>query len=110
MSFRDLLHTWESSERVETTDAEYCVRLSLDDAARLHALADLYPGGSMEQIITDLMSHALSEVVEAMPYEPGERVIRDDEFGDPVYEDRGLTPRFIELTRHHRERLAREQD
>ena len=34
-----------------------------------------------------------------MPYEPGPKVISRDDQGDPVYEDAGLTPRFIELTR-----------
>lgn len=29
-----------------------------------------------------------------MPCVPGERIIARDEFGDPVYEDVGFTPRF----------------
>ena len=31
------------------------MRLSLDDAARLHALAELFPGQSIEEIVTDLL-------------------------------------------------------
>jgi hypothetical protein len=34
-----------------------------------------------------------------MPYEPGPKVISRDDHGDPVYEDVGLSPRFVELTR-----------
>jgi hypothetical protein len=35
----------------------------------------------------------------------GKRVIASDEQGDPVYEDIGPTPRFMELARAHRRRL-----
>jgi hypothetical protein len=41
-----------------------------------------------------------------MPYEPGTRVISTDEQGDPVFEDTGPTPRFMELSRKHRRSLA----
>jgi hypothetical protein len=34
-----------------------------------------------------------------MPYEAGPKVISRDDHGDPVYEDVGLTPRFVELAR-----------
>ena len=62
----------------------------MDDAARLHALAELFPGRTREQIITDLLGAALQEVAAAMPYVPGKKVISTDEQGDPVYEDAGL--------------------
>ena len=41
-----------------------------------------------------------------MPYVAGKRVISTDEQGDPIYEDVGPTPRFMQLTREHRARLA----
>ncbi len=84
----------------------YPVRLPLDDAARLHALAELFPGRSVELIITDLVHAALDEIVAAMPYEPGPKVISRDDQGDPVFEDKGLTPRFEELTRQYRKSLT----
>ena len=40
-----------------------------------------------------------------MPYIAGKRVISTDEQGDPLYEDVGPTPRFMELARKHRRRL-----
>jgi hypothetical protein len=40
-----------------------------------------------------------------MPYVPGERVISTDEQGDPIYEDVGPTPRFMQLAREHRRDL-----
>ena len=66
----------------------------------------MYPGRTREEIITDLLSVALQELQAAMPYVRGDRVISTDEQGDPVYEDAGQTPRFIELSRRHRKQLS----
>jgi hypothetical protein len=106
VTFRTLLDNWEQKGTPVLTASEYPVRLPLEDAARLHALADMYPGHSCEAILTDLLSVALRELEAAMPYVRGAKVISHDDQGDPVYEDAGPTPRFIELTRKHRKRLA----
>ena len=105
MKFKDLLEDWSESASSPRTAASYAVHLPLDDAARLHALAEIFPGRTREQIVTELLSLALQELAAAIPYVPGGRVISTDEQGDPVYEDAGLTPRLVELTRKHRLRL-----
>ena len=106
MSFRSLLDRWQQRATPTLTAAEYAVRLPLDDAARLHALAELFPAFTREQIVSDLLAAALTELAASMPYVRGNKVISKDEQGDPVYEDAGYTPRFIELTRKHRRKLA----
>ena len=106
MTFKALLDTWSAQQSSAMTSKDYAVRLTVDDAARLHALAELFDGIDEERIITDLLSAALDEIQAAIPYEAGDKVIREDEFGDPVYEDTGLTPRFLELVRQHKESLA----
>lgn len=105
MPFRALLDTWSGKREIALTEERYAVQLSLDDAARLTALAELFPGNSPENLITDLLAEALDQIEAAMPYVPGEQVIREDEFGDPIYEDVGLTPRFLELVKAHRRQL-----
>ena len=75
-------------------------------AAQLAALADMFPGRAPEQLISELLAVALKELAAAMPYVAGKRVISTDEHGDPVYEDVGPTPRFIELARLHRRALT----
>ena len=105
MSFKELLDSWRQSAAAPRTVATYAVRLPVDDAAQLAALAEMFPGRSMEQLITELLGVALKELVAAMPYVAGGRVISTDEHGDPVYEDAGPTPRFMELTRLHRRTL-----
>jgi hypothetical protein len=105
VKFKALLERWKKDTPPATTVQEYAVRLSLDDAARLHALAALFPGQRPEELITDLLHAALDETAAAMPYEPGPKILSQDDHGDPVYEDAGLTPRFVELTREFRKRL-----
>lgn len=106
MSLKDLLIAWEHTPKVRKTAEKYALRLPLEDAARVEALDEMYPGISREQILTELLSAALDELAESMPYVRGERIIQEDEFGDPVYEDVGQTPRFIKLTRKHLARLS----
>ncbi len=105
VGFRELLESWRETAAEQRTATEYAVRLPVDDAARLAALAEMFPGRAPEQLITDLLGAALEEIAAAMPYIAGRKVISTDEQGDPVYEDTGLTPRFMELARKHRKKL-----
>jgi hypothetical protein len=101
VSFKELLESWREHAAAPRTAGTWAVRLPLEDAARLAALADMFPGRSPEQLITELLGKALKEVVAAMPYVAGKQVISTDDQGDPVYEDVGPTPRFIALARRH---------
>jgi hypothetical protein len=99
VKFKPLLDRWKKDPAPVRTATEYAVRLPLDDASRLHALVELFPGCTLEEIITDLLHVGLDEIAAAMPYEPGPKIISRDDHGDPVYEDIGMTPRFVELAR-----------
>jgi len=105
VSFKQLLDSWRESAATPRTAQTYTVRLPVDDAAQLAALAEMFPGRAPEQLISELLGQALKEVAAAMPYVPGQRVISTDEQGDPLYEDIGPTPRFMQLTRGHRRAL-----
>jgi hypothetical protein len=106
VKFKSLLDRWKKDAAPVRTAKEYAIRLSLDDASRLHALAELFPGQPLEVLITDLLGAGLDEIAAAMPYERGPKVISRDDQGDPVYEDIGLTPRFVELARKFKKTLA----
>jgi len=110
VKFKTLLDRWRKDAAPVRTAKEYAVRLPLDDASRLHALLELFPGWSAEEIITDLLHAGLDEIAAAMPYEPGPKIISRDDQGDPVYEDIGLTPRFVELTRKFKKSLQSKSD
>ncbi len=101
MKVQELLTLWENTAKAELTEEEYSVRLPLEDAAKLRALADMYPRRSLENIITDLISAALDDVESSLPYVRGDNVVARDELGDPLYEDVGPTPRYLSLTQKH---------
>ena len=105
MKFKPLLDRWKKDAAPARTAKEYAIRLDLDDASRLLALAELFPGQPIEVIISDLLQAGLDEIAAAMPYERGQKVISRDDHGDPLYEDIGLTPRFVELTRKYKRQL-----
>ncbi len=110
MKFKSLLERWKRAATPQKTAQEYAIRLALDDAARVHALAELFPGQSVEDILADLLHASLEEIAAAMPYERGPKEISRDDHGDPVYEDIGLTPRFVALSRKFKKELQTAAD
>lgn len=98
MKVKELLGLWEKTAKGDLTAEHYDIRLPVEDAAKLQALADLYPRRSVSDIITDLLSASLNEVESSLPYVRGQRVVARDEEGDPLYEDVGPTPRYLSLT------------
>ena len=108
MKFKPLLDRWKRNAAPVRTAREYPIRLELDDACRLQALAELFPGQPIETLIADLLRAGLDEIAAAMPYERGPKIISRDDQGDPVYEDIGLTPQFVELTRKFKKILEAE--
>jgi hypothetical protein len=106
MKVVELIEMWEREAAGDVTREEYAVRLPLEDAARLEALAEMFPRRTREQLVTELLSVALDQVVSGFPYVEGDRVISRDEEGDPIFEDVGHTPRFLDLVRKHMERLS----
>jgi hypothetical protein len=108
MNLKALVKSWEDSGATPLTTAEYAVRLPIEQAARLAALAEMYPLKTQEQIVTELLGVVLDELLQSFPYVSGPRVIATDDMGDAIYEDIGRTPAFLELTRKHREALQQE--
>lgn len=105
MSFKSILESWQGDSPPELSDERYAIRLPVEDAARVAALSEMFPGCGAEKIVADLIHAGLDEIEASMPYVAGDKVIREDEFGDPVYEDVGMTPRFLELVRSNRDKI-----
>lgn len=101
MKVSELAQLWETCASGQLTNSIYTLRLSIEDAARLEALAEMYPKLSTEHILNDLVSAALNDLEKSMPYIKGNKVIARDEMGDPMFEDVGLTPRFLALAKKH---------
>lgn len=101
MKVSELITVWEKTAAGELTDESFNVRLPVEDAARIAALAEMFPRRSREEIITDLLAAALGEIEAGLPYIRGSTIVETDEQGDPVYEDIGPTPRYLELWHKH---------
>ena len=98
MRIAELIERWKKGEPARTSVSAYSVHLPLRDAARIEALHLMYPDRSESQLMADLIRAALDELEVAMPYVPGHRIIAEDDYGDPIYEDLGPTPQFYSLS------------
>ncbi|MGD8784748.1 MAG: type 1 pili tip component [Thioalkalispiraceae bacterium] len=98
---KELINMWKSSSNNRAIYTELPVQLTAYDYARIKALAELFPARTEQQILNELVTKALDEVEEAFPYVKGDQVVAEDEYGDPIYADEGLTPMFVELTKKH---------
>lgn len=104
MTIRELVGLWEDHARGLLTEESYEVKLTLEDAAKIEALSEMYPRRSKEQLISELVSAALADLECSFPYRQGDEVVSHDEEGDPIYRDVGPTSPFQELTRKHMEK------
>lgn len=101
MKLDKLMKYWEKEFSGQLSEDGYQIKLSIEDAARLEALSEMFPKYPQENLLRDLISSALNEVTSSFPYVAGKEVIAHDEEGDPLYADVGPTPKFLNLTRKH---------
>jgi hypothetical protein len=106
MRIAELIQRWMQEGQSCIPVRAYTVHLPLRDAARVEALHVMYPGRSDSQLMADLIRAALDELEVAMPYIPGKRIIAEDDYGDPIYEDLGPTPQFYSLSHEILRKLA----
>lgn len=105
MHIKELPKEWASTAQIKKPVINLSLQLPLELSANLMALKDIYPGRTLEQLLLDLLTAALDELEETLPYKQGDNIIAEDEFGDPMYQDIGLTPRFLELTQYYRDKF-----
>ncbi|TVP58752.1 MAG: hypothetical protein EA349_04135 [Halomonadaceae bacterium] len=66
MKLSELPQQWEQNDQQRPERPHhYQVHVALEDAARLKALAALYPGQSEEDLLNDLLEAALKKVPQA---------------------------------------------
>ena len=111
MKIRDLVNEWELSAKGKLSKSIYSIPLDVESAARVAALSEMYPKRRPEELLSELVGVALQELEGSFPYVKGSKVVATDEQGDPLYEDIGLTPRFLALARKHLHELnSRDED
>src|SRR5476651_2619050 len=110
MKIRELARHWEQNAKGRLTKTSYAIHLDVESAARLAAIAEMYPKRHPEELLGELIGAALEELEASFPYVRGQTVVATDEEGDPLYEDVGPTPRFLALSRRHLHDLSAGSD
>ncbi len=90
-----MLQAWEQHLVEHRPQIDYEIAVQREDVIKLETLAELYQL-PLNDIIANLISAAIKESEQKMPYVQGRNIIRIEE-DDPVYEDVGKTPRYIEI-------------
>ncbi|QSP96318.1 hypothetical protein LPB19_08060 [Marinobacter salinisoli] len=67
MKVTDLPKHWENDKQTVERTHDYNLRLPLEDAARIAALAEIYPDRSESDILNDMISAALDDLVRQTP-------------------------------------------
>lgn len=67
MKVTELPQHWEKGKQARERNHEYNLRLPLEDAARISALAELYPDRSESDILSDMIAAALDDLVSQGP-------------------------------------------
>ncbi|WP_213876965.1 pilin assembly protein [Pseudomonas sp. dw_358] len=110
MKIRELTRHWEQTATGRLSKTAYSIHLDVEAAARLAALSEMYPKHHPEELLGELIGAALEELEASFPYVQGTKVISTDEEGDPLYEDVGPTPKFLELSKRYLHELSAQAD
>lgn len=66
MTIKSLLKTWALPDRSQDRQ-QLTLRLQYDLYAKLHALKEIYPNRSVNDMINDILRTGLDEIIEALP-------------------------------------------
>ncbi|MDX1589498.1 MAG: pilin assembly protein [Oleiphilaceae bacterium] len=110
MKIRELVQYWEKHARGRLSRTVHPVSLSDQAESRLTQLAERYPLRTRESLLRNLLSAAMDELETSFPYVEGDKVVAVDEDGFDIYEDVGLTPRFLAYTKHHMADLKKRKE
>ncbi|MDX5298972.1 MAG: hypothetical protein LPK85_08485 [Gammaproteobacteria bacterium] len=67
MKVTELAKHWEGPASTENRPNTYRLRLPLEDAARIEALAELFPAHRAQDILNDMVSAALETALQTKP-------------------------------------------
>ena len=79
MKSSELHHLWRTPVNSRLTSRQYSFRLPVHVAAKLAALVDMFPNKTRTEILGDLLSTAITEVIAGLPSSPAEAAERHPE-------------------------------
>lgn len=111
MKPRDLHAVWSAPDNARLTSKQSSYRLPVHVAAKLSALADIYPNKTKTQIVGDLLATAIEEVIEQLPSQKGAQTgtyFLPNEPPVKTFVDVGLSGRFRVLADRYFKELEAE--
>jgi hypothetical protein len=97
MKATDLHKIWSAPDNSRLTLNELPLRLPVHVAARIQALADMYPAKNRGEIVADLLAAALADVEKGFPPVMGSCVGQDDKTREQLFEDVGPVVQYQRL-------------
>ncbi|CAN1511166.1 hypothetical protein MCEKH45_00805 [Methylophilaceae bacterium] len=120
MKTQHLHDMWSGPDNSRLVSKQFSFRLPVHIAAKLAALAELYPQKNRTQVVSDLLTAALDDLESSLPQllgnplsredEKTERMIADhlNETYEPCYYLGGARARFRDLANQHYRALEKE--
>jgi hypothetical protein len=108
MKSSDLHNLWNSPDNSRITSKQFSFRLPVHVAAKLSALAEMYPQKTRTEIVGDLLSTAIDEVAKAMPSYDGKYMGTIPDTGEKIYEQYGPNVTFWDLSDKYYKELEKE--
>jgi len=120
MKTQHLHDMWSSPDNSRLVSKQFSFRLPVHIAAKLAALAELYPQKNRTQVVADLLTAALDDLEANLPQELGAAESQDDariekliannlgEEYEPYYELSGARAQFRALANKHYKELENE--
>lgn len=108
MKASELVSLWSAPDNSRLTAKQSSFRLPVHVAAKLAALCELYPNKTRTEIVGDLLSTALEDVIKALPSYPGREFEPHPESGEMLYEEAGPKAHFRALANRYYMELEKE--
>jgi hypothetical protein len=103
------LHSfWSLPDNSRLTSKQYSFRLPVHVAAKIAALCDLYPQKTRTEIVGDLLSTAIADLVSSLPSVDGKALFIVPDTGEEICEDVGLRGEFWKMADKHYKSIERE--
>lgn len=99
---------WSLPDNSRLTSKQYSFRLPVHVAAKIAALCDMYPQKTRTEIVGDILSTGIDDLVNGMPYVDGRLIGNDPETGEEIHDDVGPRSQFWKLADKHYKAIERE--
>ncbi len=107
MKSSDLHNVWSSPDNSRVTSKQYSFRLPVHVAAKLAALCEMYPHKTRTEIVGDLLSTSIEDVIKSIPVYEGE-IIHILPDGEEIRAEAGPRVDFWEIADKHYQAIEKE--